>query len=119
MHTFLQDTFLIGPDDSSSDEDDNDFIDNNDEEDIHGLGRSAISLVERGIRRMLEGTIIINNKIETVQIYSTCKWLFQFQSQSTVFYISWFTGADIDGEDRCIREEFSSEVRAYIASHFR
>jgi hypothetical protein len=28
-------------------------------------------------------------------------------------------GADIDGVDSQVREEFSTEVRSYIASHFR
>ena len=46
------------------------------------LGKSTTSMVERGIRRMLEG-------------------------------------ADIDGVDSQVREEFSTEVRSYIASHFR
>ncbi len=56
--------------------------DEEEEEETPYLGKSTSSMVERGIRRMLEG-------------------------------------ADIDGVDSQVREEFSSEVRAYIASHFR
>ena len=52
------------------------------EDDTPYLGKSTCSMVERGIRRMLEG-------------------------------------ADIDGVDSQVREEFSTEVRSYIASHFR
>ena len=55
-----------------------------DEDETPFFGKSTTSMVERGIRRMLEGVDI-----------------------------------DVDGVDSKVREEFSTEVRSYIASHFR